>query len=276
MKKILNQLFFLSLLVTTLASCKKDENKVYFEGGTAPVMTASATGPFVLDISHRNDHLIDFAWTNPDYNFTTGLSSQTVSYTIQIDVAGANFGSPTKGEITLSGDLLKSFTVGELNTKLLAMGLIENTAYDVEFRVKSSLTNNSGVLYSNVIKINITPFLDVVYPVPANLYITGSATPASWQCGCGEPELLSQKFTKVNSSKFELTITLSANNSYLLLPVYGSWSAKYGGTGANNNSNNVDGDDFKPGGSDLKAPATTRPYKITVDFKTGKFKVDPA
>ena len=100
----------------------------------------------------------------------------------------------------------------------------------------------------------------------------GSATPAGWQCGCGEPDLLSQKFTKLSSSKFELTITLSANNSYLLLPVYGSWSAKYGGTGGNN-SNNVTGDLFKPNGSDLKAPASTGSYKITVDFKTGAFTV---
>ena len=32
MKKILKQLFFLSLLVTVFASCEKDENKVYYEG----------------------------------------------------------------------------------------------------------------------------------------------------------------------------------------------------------------------------------------------------
>ena len=77
--------------------------------------------------------------------------------------------------------------------------------HDLEFRIKANLTNNTAVLYSNVIKMSIKPFLDVKYPVPANLYITGSATPASWQCGCGEPELLSQKFTKVNAFTFKLT-----------------------------------------------------------------------
>lgn len=275
MKKILKQLFFLSLLVTVFASCEKDENKVYYEGGTAPALSASVSGPLVLTIAERNNPAITFNWTNPDYKFTTGLSSQDVFYTLQFDTTGSNFTNPGIGEVSISNDLSKSFTVGELNSKILAMGLLEDIPHNMEMRIKASLVNNSAVLYSNVITATITPFLDVVWPVPANLYITGSATPASWQCACGEPELLSQKFTKVSSSKFELTIALSADNSYLFLPVYGSWSAKYGFTGGNN-ANNVNGDDFKPNGGDMKAPGVSRTYKITVDFKTGKFKVDPA
>lgn len=274
MKKILKQLFFLSLLAIVFISCKKDENKDFFEGGTSPSLTASSTGPLVLLIADRTNPSVSFNWTNPDYNFTTGLSSQDVSYTLQIDTAGSNFTNPNKGEISISNDLSKGFTVGELNTKILSMGILEDMSHQMEFRIKANLAGGAGVLYSNVIAITVTPFLDVVWPVPTNLYITGSATPASWQCGCGEPELLSQKFTKVSSSKFKLTIALSANNSYLFLPVYGSWSAKYGFTGSNN-TNNVNGDDFKPNGGDMKAPASSGVYNITVDFKTGKFTVAP-
>ena len=78
----------------------------------------------------------------------------------------------------------------------------------MEIRLKSNMANNTAVLYSNVIDMTITPYLDVKYPVPSNLYITGSATPGNWQCGCGEPELLSQKFTQINAYTFELDITL--------------------------------------------------------------------
>ncbi len=274
MKKIMQQIFFLTLLVTVLVSCKKDENKIYYEGGTAPALTASATGPFILKITERNNPLVNFFWTNPNYQFTTGLSSQDVIYTLQIDTTGSNFSNPSKGEIVISKDQMTSFTVGTLNSKILAMDLLEDIPHEMEFRIKSSLINNSAVLYSNVIKMTITPFLDVLYPVPANLFITGSATPAGWQCACGEPELLSQKFTKINAFTFKLTIALSANNSYLLLPVYASWAAKYGGLGGNN-SNNVNGDDFKPNGSDLLSPASSGIYNITVNFKTGKFTVTP-
>ena len=87
MKKIFKQLFFLSLLVTVFVSCKKDENKDFFEGGTSPSLTASSSGPLVLLIADRTNPSVSFNWTNPDYKFTTGLSSQDVSYTLQIDTA---------------------------------------------------------------------------------------------------------------------------------------------------------------------------------------------
>lgn len=271
MKNILKLVLF-SCMAISLWSCKKDENKVYYEGGTAPVLSASSTSALVLTLPNKANPAITFNWTNPEYKFTTGVSSQDVTYTVQFDTTGSNFTNPSMGQRSISKELSTTFTVGELNTILLAMGLAENMPHNIEIRVKSALRNNSAVLYSNVIKVVVTPYLDVVYPVPANLYITGAATPAGWQCGCGEPELLSQKFTKVSSSKFELTIALSGGNSYLLLPVYGSWSAKYGYVGANN-ANNPAGDDFKPDGGDLKAPAASGTYKITVDFKTGKFTV---
>ena len=86
--------------------------------------------------------------------------------------------------------------------------------------------------------------------------------------------MLSQKFNQISPTLYELpSITLTGGGSFLLLPVYGSWSAKYGGTGASNNSNNVNGDDFRDGGSDLLAPPVTGNYKIQVDFQRGKFTV---
>lgn len=271
MKKIFQKLFIIPLLAASFASCKKDENKVVFEGGTDPVLTASTAGPLVLEIANKDRDAVTFNWTNPDYRFNTGISSQNVLYTLQIAVAGTNFANPQ--EKTIASDLSSTLKVSELNAFMLSLDLAENIAHDMEIRLKSSLVNNTAVLYSNVIRMTITPYLDVKYPVPDNLYITGSATPGNWQCGCGEPELLSQKFTKINSYTFELELTLSADNSYLLLPVYGSWSAKYGGINSSNNTNNVFEDDFKPNGSDLKAPPQTRLYKITVDFKTGRFKL---
>lgn len=272
MKNLIKSLFGLFVMTVVLMSCKKNEEKEYFLGGTAPVMAVSSTAALTLLVPNKNNTAVTFSWTNPNYQFSTGISSQDVFYTLQIDTTNSNFTNPGKSEIAISKDLSYAITVGDLNSKLLAMGLMENVPHNVEFRLKATLINSNAPLYSNVIKIVVTPYLDVVYPVPANLYITGSATPANWQCGCGDPPLASQTFTKVSSSTFEINLTLTANNSYLLLPVYGSWNAKYGGTGGNN-SNNVNGDDFKPNGSDLKAPPVTKSYKITVDFKTGKFSV---
>ncbi len=272
MKKILKSFFAILLLAATVTSCKKDEVKNYFEGGTAPVLKASSTTPLVLLIANQNNTALTFTWTNPNYQFNTGPSSQDVTYILQFDTTGANFTNPKIGERSIPKELTTAITVKDLNTLLLGMGLLENMPHNMEIRIKSNITNSNVPLFSNVIKMVITPYLDVVYPVPAKLYITGSASPASWMGG-GDPENVNQRFTKVSSSKFELTIVLSANNSMLFVPVYGDWNNKYGFTGANN-TNNVTGDTFKPDGGDIKSPAVTKSYKITVDFKTGKYTVE--
>ena len=51
MKKISKLMFLSSLLAITLWSCTKDEVKDYYEGGTAPVLSASVTA---LNLSFAN------------------------------------------------------------------------------------------------------------------------------------------------------------------------------------------------------------------------------
>ena len=272
MKNILKLLFGSIIIVVAFFSCKKDEIKIYYEGGTAPVLKASSTSPMVLNVANRNNLAISFNWTNPGYKFTTGVSSQDVSYILQIDTTGSNFTSPKKFEKSISKELSISLTVAELNTALLTMDMVENMTHNIEIRLKASLGNGSVPLLSNVLKIVMTPYLDVVYPVPAKLFITGGATPASWMGG-GDPELASQRFTKISTSEFELaSLAINPNQGFLFVPVYGDWSNKYGFIGAGL-ANNVNGDDFKPGGNDIKSPAIAGNYKINVSFKTGKYTI---
>lgn len=270
MKQLLKLIIPSLLLFTMALSCKKDEHQVVYEGGTNPVLTATSTTPMVLLIGNRNNFAIRFNWTNPEYRFNTGISSQDVTYTLQIDTTGSNFTNPKKYEKVISKDLSVSFTVGELNSALLAMDLLENIPHNVEFRIKSSLANGSVPLYSNVLKIIITPYLDVLYPVPAKLYITGAATPGNWMGG-GDPELVSQRFTQISSTEFQIaSLPINPNAGFLFVPVYGNWSNKYGYPGAGL-TNNVYGDDFIPGGNDFKSPPLAGNYKINVNFKTGKY-----
>ncbi len=270
MKSILKLLFGSLVLGVGITSCEKDENKIYYEGGTAPVLSASSTAAQVLLIANKNNPAITLNWTNPDYMFTTGISSQDVNYTVQFDTTGANFTSPKKYERAIAKDLALTLTVGELNTALLAMDLVENMAHSIQVRVKASLINSTVPLYSNVLAITITPYLDVVYPVPDKLYITGAATPGNWMGG-GDPELLSQKFAKISSSEFQIaSLAINPDQGFLFVPVYGNWSNKYGYTGAGL-ANNVNGDDFKPEGNDFKSPGVAGNYRINVSFKTGKY-----
>jgi len=269
-------IFLSFLLLFILASCKKEENKVYYEGGTAPALTSSKTGTIPLSFATKDQEAIKLSWSNPDYKFTTGVSSQNVSYQLEIDTTGSNFSNPQRKVIAISNDLSLSISQNDFNDYLLNQLVLKpGVSHNVEMRITSFLTNNSVPLYSNVLKFAVTPYAippKVDPPVSGKLFITGSATPKGWMAG-GDAEVASQKFTQISPTLYRLDhITLTGGQSYLLIPAYGDWGAKYGFTGANN-TNNVNGDDFKANGGDILAPATTGDYKIEVDFQRGKFTV---
>src|SRR5688572_3426480 len=103
MKNILTICF--SILATGLLfSCKKNVSKITYEGGTAPVVTTSATNVALEPGSEANTAIV-LNWTNPNYVFSTGVSSQDVSYTLEIDTAGGNFSSGKKYTTVVSKEL---------------------------------------------------------------------------------------------------------------------------------------------------------------------------
>jgi len=275
MKQLLKIVFLSSLLFTVINSCKKDENKVFLQDSKNPVLTASSA-TINLAFVNADKEAVKFSWTNPDYRFTTGISSQDVSYLVEIDKKGANFNGAGKQTVAVSKELTLSLLTSQLNDYLLnQLQLQPGVAADIEVRVKASM-NGAATVISNTLSYKITPYAippKVDPPTTNKLFITGSATPAGWQCACGEAENTAQQFTKVSATLYELpSITLTGGGSYLLLPKYADWGAKYGFTGGNN-ANNVNGDDFKANGGDILAPAATGNYKISVDFQRGKFTV---
>ena len=269
-------LMLTAFVVVAFGACKKDEVKVFFEGGTPPVLTASTTATIPMAFTNADKEAVKLSWSNPNYTFTTGVSSQDVSYQVQIDTTGANFTNPKMKTLSISKDLSYTITQGELNDYLLnTMELKPAMVHNLEFRIKSVLGQNAVPLYSNVLKLKATPYAippKVDPPGTGELYIVGSATPGGWNNPVPAP---AQKFTKVSETLYELTINMVGGGSYLLLPVNGSWDAKFGAMGANN-SNNVNGDDFKANGGDLLAPAASGRYKLSFDFQRGKFTVTPA
>jgi starch-binding outer membrane protein SusE/F len=270
MKYIKYMLRYSFLIGLFLLSCESDVDKVFFKGSTPPALTTSSSADLVLSKSMENYSSLQFQWTNPEFEFSNGVNTQDVYYTLQIDTTGSNFSNPKMGIISFTKDVATSFTVRELNNALAALELKDYVPHNFEFRIKATLANSSVPVLSNVVQIKITTYLDVVYPVPANLYITGAATPAGWMGG-GDPENLDQKFAKINSYTFQIaSLQINASSGFLLVPVYGNWDNKYGFTGSGL-GNNPNGDSFKPGGNDFVSPSTAKAYKITVNFKTGKY-----
>ncbi len=271
MKNLIKLLTGTLALSCVLLSCEKDENKVVWEGGNAPVLSASKTATIPLSFLNQGNEAITFNWTNPEYKFTTGVNSQDVTYLLEMDTTGANFTNPKKKQVSIAADLRQTFSQSEINDFLLnQLELTVARPHNIEFRIKASIAGSAATnLFSNVLKYTVTPYAippKVATPASGAMYITGNAVPSDWT---NSPPV-SQKFTVVNPTLYELTVPLVAGNSYLFLPDFGSWDAKYGFVGANN-ANNVDGDDFKAGGGDMKAPAVSGTYKIQLNFQTGKF-----
>lgn len=269
MKNVIKLFFTMFFSAGLLVSCKKDENKVYFEGGTNPVLAVSSAANLFLDSTKKNTIALTFNWSNPNYRFNTGVSSQNVNYILQVDTTGSNFTNPNIQETSIASDLSIAFTVKQVNTFLNKLLLQRDVPHNIEFRVKSTI-NGTVPLYSNVIKIVITPYLDVAVPLPptGDLYITGDGTPSGWT---NNPPT-AQKCTQLSLTEYTITMSFTSGKYYKFLSTLTQWQPQYGGKDAN-------GGDFSAnmgGGSDpdaIPTPAVAGNYKVTLNFVTGKYTV---
>jgi len=276
------QLLVSSLLLLAVVSCKKAENKDFFQGGTPPALSADRTGAIPLAFATQNDEAITLSWTNPDYVFSTGISSHDVSYLVEIDTTGANFTNPNRKSISLSGDLSLSITQSQLNDYLLnQMVLTPAAPHSVEIRV-TSFIGNTVPLSSNVLKFaSVVPYVippKVNPPSSGTLYfVGGDQFLGAWQNG-GTYAHQNQQFTQLSSTLYEITLQLTGGDNttgddqYLFVPVWGDWTHKYACKKTADQP--ADGGDFGLDFSDnFPGPLAGGTYKITVDFQRGKYTV---
>ncbi len=277
MKNILKLIVVAALLVTGIMSCSKDENKIYYYGGNPPVLTSSTNAP-ALSYVNADKTAFQLTWTNPNYRFSTGISSQDVSYLVEIDTAGANFTNPQKQTVSVSKDLSISFTVSQFNDYLLNQLVLKpGQPHAIEIRVKSNLAANSASYISNTVSFTVTPYAippKVPVPTTSKLYLVGSATPGGDAHGWDNPvPTPSQQFTQLSPTLYEITIPLIGGKEYLFLPLNGDWGNKYA-VADNTVAGLSDGGDFGFNLSkNFPGPAASGTYKITVDFQRGKFTV---
>lgn len=274
MKNIFKILLVSILSAVTFLSCTKKENKIYFNGGTAPVLSASLSGNIPLSFVNRNNVGLKVMWTNPNYQFTTGLSSQDVSYQLEIDTTGANFTNPRKVIVSIGKDLSKTFTQDEINSILFSqMKLLDGMSHNIEMRLRASLPNDNGILYSNVLKFTATPYTippKVAVPTTNALWITGSAVGSGWSNPIGAPNESLQKFTRVTNTLYELTVNMISGGGYKILQENnGNWSSQYSYVAGSGSA--LGGEFEKRDGTQFDAPSVSGTYKLTFDFQAGRF-----
>jgi hypothetical protein len=271
------------ILLLALAACSKDEYKDFYTGGTAPVLTmATNTGADSVSMSYADSGrtALALAWTNPEYKFTTGVSSQNVNYQVQVDQAGGGFASGSTAVISLSEDLGDTLTEAKLNDIMLnQLGLKDSVSYQMEIRVLSAVGTNAAIpLASNVTTFTAVPYAippKVPPPTTGELYITGSATAKGWMVGGDVSSVAGQQFTKLSPTEYVITIQLiGPAQEYLFVPAAGDWTNKYGCS--DEASQGLDGGAFGFNFSkNFPGPATSGTYKIDVNFQRGLYTVTP-
>jgi hypothetical protein len=225
---------------------------------------------------------IAFSWTNPNYQFSSGISSLNVNYSLEIDTVGSNFTNPNIVQIGIASNLGESFTVSDLNFQLFGnLRLQTGVPHNIAVRLESFLNEGSLPLYSNTLNYVVTPYAippTVNPPSSGTLYITGGATPDNWMVTSQPATVTSpvnQQMSVVPGSNgliYTITVAMIGGQQFLLVPVAGDWSNKYGtvdGTGgtatggsfAYNAANNFNG------------PANSGTYTVTFNFQTGQYTI---
>jgi hypothetical protein len=276
MKILFSKLLFISALVFLLSSCQKDQAVEYFQGGTAPVLTATPTGTIPLSSANKATVEVTLAWTNPNYQMASGISSQNVSYVLEIDTLGANFTNPNKVSFGVTSDLGIAFVDSVLNAALSnSLLLATGVKHTIQMRVISTINSVAATkLVSNVLQFSVTPWSPpptVTPPTSGTLFLVGSATAGGWNNPVPVP---SQQFTKVSTTSYTITVALTGGQEFLFIPVNGDWSHKFACNKTTNPPSGETGGVFGYDWSDnFPGPSASGTYKIDVDFQHGKYTV---
>lgn len=116
-------------------------------------------------------------------------------------------------------------------------------------------------------KFTVTPYTGVL---PSNLFIVGDATPGGWNNPVPVP---SQQFTQVNSTQFELALSLTGGKQYLFLPVNGDWSHKFAVPDNTIPSLKAGGTFAYDASSNFPGPDASGNYKFVVRFIDNSYTV---
>lgn len=164
MKKII----FLTVAIISFGifvSCEKESKDPVLDmtKATAQEFTGPAGGTqFVLTEDMAAEVFAEFSWSPAEYNIDL---LQHPTYVLQMDIADSSF--KNKRELISTTATEFTITVGEMNEKLLGMGLQADMETEVAFRILSFLNTSStySELYSQEVSLMLTPYSTVVsYP----------------------------------------------------------------------------------------------------------------
>ena len=169
MKKLILKLTYVTALFTFMQSCD-DVERVFYNDTAETVLSLSDDNLTLSDDNGANE-ILTLTWSDPDYGFDAAAL-----YSVQMDVQGGDFSTPQI--ISVGSSLEKTFTVEELNAKLLSLSMTPGEEGVAIFRIKATLSEYQEI-FSNTVSLNVTPYSSLL-DLTTNLGVVGSATPGGW------------------------------------------------------------------------------------------------
>ena len=169
MKKLILKLTYVTALFAFIQSCD-DVERVYYNDAAETVLSLSDNN-LTLSEDNGTNEILTLTWSDPDYGFDAAAL-----YSVQMDVQGGDFSNPQI--ISVGSSLEKTFTVEELNAKLLSLSMTPGEEGVAIFRIKATLSEYQEI-FSNTVNLNVTPYSSLL-DLTTNLGVVGSATPGGW------------------------------------------------------------------------------------------------
>ena len=242
MKKLIYKLTYLTALFTLIYSCD-DVERVYYNDAAETILSLS-DNDIVLNEENAANEILTLTWTAPDFGF-----SAAALYSVQIDVQGGDFSNPQI--ISVGGSFDKTFTVEELNAKLLSLSMLPNEEGVASFRIKATLSEYQEI-YSNIVNLSVTPYSSLL-DLSTSLGVVGSATPGGW----GNENIVDLPFySTATTNVYVAYVTL--RNGEIKFRNNNDWSENWGDDGLDGTLDSY--------GANIAVTAGT--YKIEVNFSS--------
>ena len=235
------------LMVLSLWSCKKDEDRVLSDASPAGTLAATATS-VDLNIAAGNDTAVTFTFPAAT---VTGYQVPVTS-TLQFALKGANFANAQE---TVVSTTTYSATVAELNKMMLSVGATIGVPAEMEVRLKSAPAPNAAT-YSNVLTISGTPYL-----ASAWLYVPGDYI--NWDFANADSLI-----SLTGNGVYVGVINMPADKLGFKVTTQKSWNTGIAYADAGGGSIATSGDNLNAGTPGLK--------KITVDLNNNTYKIEKA
>ena len=242
MKKLILKLTYVIALFAFIQSCD-DAERVYYNDAAETVLSLSDNNLTLSEDNGANE-ILTLTWSDPDYGFDAAAL-----YSVQMDVQGGDFSNPQI--ISVGSSLEKTFTVEELNAKLLSLSMTPAEEGVAIFRIKATLSEYQEI-FSNTVNLNVTPYSSLL-DLSTNLGVVGSATPGGW----GNENIPDLKFyTTATTDVYVAYVTL--RNGEIKFRNNNDWSENWGD----------DGNDGTLDSYGANIPVSAGTYKIEVNFSS--------